>query len=46
MVDYKNKINIDYNYGTKLKENEIAFAIYCNSSNIDLALTKSLTTSS
>lgn len=37
MVDYKDKINIDYNYGTKLKENEIAFAIYCNSSNIDLA---------
>ena len=30
MIGYKDKINIDYNYGTKLKENEIAFAIYCN----------------
>lgn len=36
MMDYKDKINIDYNDGTKLKENEIAFAIYCNVSDADI----------
>lgn len=36
MIDYKYKINTDYNYGTKSKENEIAFAIYCKSSDTDL----------
>lgn len=36
MIGYKDKINIDYNYGTKLKENEIAFAIYCNVSDVDI----------
>ncbi len=36
MIDYKYKINADYNDGTKSKENEIAFAIYCKSSDTDL----------
>lgn len=36
MIDYSNKINIDYNYGEKLKENEIAFVIYCNASDTDI----------
>lgn len=36
MIGYKDKINIDYNYGTKLKENEIAFAIYCNVFDVDI----------
>lgn len=36
MINYKNKINIEYNDETKLKENEIAFAIYYNVSDTDL----------
>jgi len=36
MINYKDKINIDYNNGTNLKENEIAVVIYCNSSDTDL----------
>ena len=36
MIDYKNKINIDYNNGTNLKENEIAIVVYCNVSDSDL----------
>lgn len=33
MINYKDKINIEYNDETKLKENEIAFAIYYNAYN-------------
>lgn len=36
MIDYKDKINIDYNNGTNLKENEIAIVVYCNVSDSDL----------
>jgi len=38
MINYKNKINIDYINGTKLNKDEIAFAFYCKTQLNDLSV--------